>query len=96
MAGIISARFLFEILSWPRPDLDPAAVPALAAVHCGALVTTTPVNDIPKSPASRPSWINQATVADPQEDRRDEHTDTGLAAFNAPPPSGSRRRDHSA
>jgi cytochrome c556 len=59
----------------PRPQEIPmrlaptsilAAAFALAAVHCGAPVTNTPVNDIPKLTSLETVMDNQATVADPQ------------------------------
>ena len=43
-----------------------AAAFALAAVHCGAPITNTPVNDIPKLTSLETVMDNQATVADPQ------------------------------
>ena len=43
-----------------------AAVFSLAAVHCGAPVTNTPVNDIAKLTSLETVMDNQATVADPQ------------------------------
>ena len=43
-----------------------AAAFALTAVHCGAPITNTPVNDIPKLTSLETVMDNQATVADPQ------------------------------
>jgi cytochrome c556 len=43
-----------------------AAIFALAAVHCGAPITNTPINDIAKLTSLETVMDNQATVADPQ------------------------------
>ena len=60
-----------------------AAILALAAVHCGAPVTNTPVNDIPKLTSLETVMDNQATVADPQWKKIGEtsYADADWAAF---------------
>jgi hypothetical protein len=60
-----------------------AAVLALAAVHCGAPITNTPVNDIPKLTSLSVVMDNQATVADPQWKKigATSYVDTDWAAF---------------
>lgn len=60
-----------------------AAAFALAAVHCGAPVTNTPVNDIPKLTSLETVMDNQATVADPQWKKIGEtsYVDADWAAF---------------
>jgi hypothetical protein len=56
---------------------------ALAAVHCGAPVTNTPVNDIPKLTSLATVMDNQATVADPQWKKIGDksYADADWAAF---------------
>ena len=60
-----------------------AATLALAAVHCGAPITNTPVNDIPKLTSLETVMDNQATVADPQWKKIGEtsYVDADWAAF---------------
>jgi hypothetical protein len=60
-----------------------AAAFALAAVHCGAPITNTPVNDIPKLTSLETVMDNQATVADPQWKKIGEtsYTDADWTAF---------------
>ena len=60
-----------------------AAAFALAAVHCGAPITNTPVNDIPKLTSLETVMDNQATVADPQWKKIGEtsYADADWAAF---------------
>lgn len=60
-----------------------AAALALAAVHCGAPVTNTPVNDIPKLTSLSVVMDNQATVADPQWKKigATSYADADWAAF---------------
>lgn len=60
-----------------------AAVFSLAAVHCGAPITNTPVNDIPKLTSLETVMDNQATVADPQWKKIGEtsYADADWAAF---------------
>ncbi len=60
-----------------------AASFAIASVHCGAPVTNTPVNDIPKLTSLAVVMDNQATVADPQWKKIGETTyaDADWAAF---------------
>jgi cytochrome c556 len=60
-----------------------AAAFALAAVHCGAPITNTPVNDIPKLTSLETVMDNQATVADPQWKKIGEtsYVDADWAAF---------------
>jgi hypothetical protein len=60
-----------------------AATLALAAVHCGAPVTNTPVNDIPKLTSLATVMDNQATVADPQWKKIGDksYADADWAAF---------------
>lgn len=60
-----------------------AAALGLAAVHCGAPITNTPVNDIPKLTSLATVMDNQATVADPQWKKIGEasYADADWAAF---------------
>ena len=60
-----------------------AAAFALAAVHCGAPITNTPVNDIPKLTSLETVMDNQATVADPQWKKIGEtsYVDADFTAF---------------
>jgi hypothetical protein len=61
-----------------------AAALALAAVHCGAPITNTPVNDIPKLTSLTIVMDNQATVADPQWKKigATSYADADWAAFS--------------
>ena len=60
-----------------------AAAFSLAAVQCGAPITNTPVNDIPKLTSLETVMDNQATVADPQWKKIGEasYADADWAAF---------------
>ena len=61
-----------------------AAVFALAAVHCGAPITNTPLNDIAALTSLETVMDNQATVADPQWKKIGEasYVDADWAAFS--------------
>lgn len=67
----------------PAPTSILTAALALAAVHCGAPVTNTPVNDIPKLTSLAIVMDNQATVADPQWKKIGDksYADADWAAF---------------